>query len=291
MSYCSYLNLDNYSAGYELNPFNKPYVPPVMTNALLTLPIGTPIPDFTQTPDYTQMMTPYVSSPLTGSLFSNSFEQSNLGFASNNDSFGIFGNLTGRTPLSNLSTLFTVSAKTKTQAKTNTNTAVDTDFDLSSDNNGKVKKRLEAIAHEKASLYGRDYKTVLSIVTTAYNKAKQYGVDPRFVLAVVEQESTFDPKAKSYAGALGAMQLMPATAKGLGVKDPLNIEQNIDGGVRLLKQYSTKYNGDKELILAAYNAGPEAVKKYNGVPNYKQTKKYIAEITSKYTNYSTDLIA
>jgi soluble lytic murein transglycosylase-like protein len=84
---------------------------------------------------------------------------------------------------------------------------------------------------------------------------------------------------------------MPATAKGLGVKDPLNIEQNIDGGVRLLKQYSTKYNGDKELILAAYNAGPEAVKKYNGVPNYKQTKKYIAEITSKYTNYSTDLIA
>ena len=112
--------------------------------------------------------------------------------------------------------------------------------------------------------------------------AEKYGVDAKLVKAVVKQESGFNPNAKSKAGALGLMQLMPTTAKGLGVTDPMNPQQNIEGGVKYLKSLLERFHGNTILALAAYNAGPNAVSKYDGVPPYKETQNYVKSILKDY---------
>ena len=110
----------------------------------------------------------------------------------------------------------------------------------------------------------------------------KHGVDPKLVMALIQQESGFNQNALSKAGAQGLMQLMPATAKSLGVQNAFNPEQNIEGGVKYLKGLLDRFHGNKILALAAYNAGPNAVKKYNGVPPYKETQNYVRNILKNY---------
>lgn len=112
--------------------------------------------------------------------------------------------------------------------------------------------------------------------------AKKHGVDDKLVKAVIKQESGFNTKALSHCGAVGLMQLMPATAKGLGITDPYNPVQNVEGGVKYLKSLLNKYHGNVILTLAAYNAGSGAVDKYDGVPPYKETQNYVKNILANY---------
>ena len=112
--------------------------------------------------------------------------------------------------------------------------------------------------------------------------ANKHGVDDKLVKALIKQESGFNPKAKSKAGPMRVRQIMPAAAQGLGVTDAYNPVQNVDGGVRYLKSMLQKYNGNIILALAAYNAGPGAVDKYDGVPPYKETQNYVKNILANY---------
>lgn len=108
--------------------------------------------------------------------------------------------------------------------------------------------------------------------------AAQYDLDEDLLSAMIENESAWQPFATSQAGAMGLMQLMPGTADDLGVTDPYSIEENIRGGAAYMREQLDAFGGDLALALAAYNAGPNAVRKYNGVPPYDETQRYIQHV-------------
>lgn len=117
--------------------------------------------------------------------------------------------------------------------------------------------------------------------------ALRHGLDPDLVTALVRVESCFDPRARSSAGALGLMQLMPATARALGVGDPFDVAENLEGGSRYLARMLARHGGDLELALAAYNAGPGAVARHGGVPPYPETRRYVERVQRLYARSRT----
>ena len=117
--------------------------------------------------------------------------------------------------------------------------------------------------------------------------ADAYDVPFGFIKAVIRVESAFQPDAVSHAGAMGLMQLMPRTAESLNVDDPFDVRQNIFGGSKFLRILIDRYDGDINLILAAYNAGDVAVQRHDGIP-YRQTRRYVASVYYWYQSYSAE---
>ena len=115
-----------------------------------------------------------------------------------------------------------------------------------------------------------------------FRAGESEGVDPRFIHAVIWQESKYEPRALSHAGARGLMQLMPATARRFGCTNPDNAASNIKAGTKYLAWLLKRFNGDVELALAGYNAGEGAVDKYKGIPPYNETQNYVQKIVARY---------
>lgn len=116
----------------------------------------------------------------------------------------------------------------------------------------------------------------------AIESARRHGLDPDLVLAVISVESAFRKEAVSPKGAQGLMQLMPATARELGVKDAFDPAQNLDAGARYLTALLEQFHGDVKLALAAYNAGPGAVKRHGGIPPYRETRQHVEKVLERY---------
>ena len=120
--------------------------------------------------------------------------------------------------------------------------------------------------------------------------ANRYNVDPALIKAIIRVESSFNPKAVSYKGAKGLMQLMPVTLKAMGVRDPFDPEFNIEAGVRYFKKLLIMFDNNIELALAAYNAGVTRVRLYKGIPPFRRTRRYVKKVLHYYRHYKREML-
>jgi transglycosylase-like protein with SLT domain len=143
---------------------------------------------------------------------------------------------------------------------------------------------VESVAEEPAP-------THVDINTHIEEVATHHGVAPKLVAAIVAVESQFNPRARSRKGAEGLMQLMPATQAYLDVEDPFDPRDNIDGGVRHLKRLMKRFHNDLPLVLAAYNAGEQAVINHRGIPPYRETRQYVVRVLRRYDREQAQAVA
>lgn len=148
------------------------------------------------------------------------------------------------------------------------------------------KKPLWCIGSDGSNLHATDANRA-KLVVAVYELAPVYGLDPALVLEVIKAESNFNPQARSSKGALGLMQLIPATAKRFGVANPFEPAQNLRGGMAYLRWLKNRFHGDLKLTLAGYNAGEHSVERYGGVPPYAETRSYVKTILGRYTKTAT----
>ena len=134
---------------------------------------------------------------------------------------------------------------------------------------------------KKPAQYIKDYDGIIR------QASRRFRVDPSLIKAVIKAESDFNQKAVSHKGAKGLMQLMPHTANDMKVENPFNPEENIFGGTRYLSLLLERYKNNKKLSLAAYNAGPEAVETYKGIPPYPETQAFIKRVLTYYNRYKS----
>ena len=134
---------------------------------------------------------------------------------------------------------------------------------------------------KKPTQYIKDYDGIIR------QASRRFRVDPSLIKAVIKAESDFNQKAVSHKGAKGLMQLMPHTANDMKVANPFNPEENIFGGTRYLSLLLERYKNNKKLSLAAYNAGPEAVETYKGIPPYPETQAFIKRVLTYYNRYKS----
>jgi len=144
---------------------------------------------------------------------------------------------------------------------------------------------------ENCSLPVRGKRAEQLFHTIVLEAANRYQIDPALVKAVIMVESSYNPRAISRRGAKGLMQLMPETAKALGVEDSFNPEHNINAGVKYLRYLMDQFDGDTRLALAAYNAGSSNVRQYSGVPPFGATKRYIKKVFRYYKYYKREMSA
>lgn len=179
--------------------------------------------------------------------------------------------------------------------------AQDSDFGKNSKNNLDLSTNLDSLKdldpeyHAKGSKkltlaenFSKNHDAKLTTRIEKYQhlieeKAKKYNLDPVLLAGLIRQESNFNPYAVSHCGAMGLGQLMPETARYLGVKDPFNAAQNLDGAAKYLREQLDTFGGSVDKALAAYNAGPGAVQKYGGIPPYQETQNYVKAIRSHRT--------
>ena len=187
------------------------------------------------------------------------------------EQFGMPGNIPGRGFSQKLEKEMQKSMEKAAADKTSVTTALDKSQPLPAAHKADKTKKVLA----DMPLADQNLSTLIEAA------ARKYKVDPKLVAAVAEVESNGNQEAVSSAGAIGVMQLMPDTAASLGV-DPYNKQQNIEGGAKYLRQMLDTFGGDTKKAVAAYNAGPGAVKDYGGVPPYKETQNYVSKVLDIY---------
>lgn len=143
---------------------------------------------------------------------------------------------------------------------------------------GEVTKQVQGVVKDNFTRLPENFEQYIETVSAEVGSAYNVEIPINLVKSIIKQESGFNPNAVSHAGAQGLMQLMPATAKSLGVYNSMNPYQNVRGGIKYIAQLLNRFEGNLQKALAGYNAGPEAVARYGGIPPYKETQNYVQSI-------------